>query len=346
MTRVWFAAASLAVLPIQQQQPPRYAETIDVASVLVDVRVLDDKGSPILGLDASDFLVSLGGKAVRVQSCAWIGDAVSPAVREPVPTATASSAPVAAPGRLVVFLVQKNLARGYGTGLIRMLDQSRAVVRSLAADDRVAVLSFDTSLKIWTDFTSDIALVDHLLERGVLHEEPPPVRGPQAPSLAGRLDSQTARRAYTIERAFELIARALQPLPGAKTIAFISHGMGRLGRRSSTDGDASVAPGYENARAALSDARASVFSLDFTPADVHSLAFGLQRIAAETGGFYAQSLDFPERPMRWLSGALSGYYVLFVDKPDVPPAKRDISVVLTRRQGTAFASASYTTSQR
>jgi hypothetical protein len=95
-------------------------------------------------------------------------------------------------GRLIVFLIQRNISKGYAYGLMRMLDRSRAVVRSLAPQDRVAILSFDTSLKIWTDFTNDSAVLDHILERGVLHESPPPVRGPLATSFAGRLDSQIA----------------------------------------------------------------------------------------------------------------------------------------------------------
>jgi len=222
-----------------------------------------------------------------------------------------------------------------------MLEQSRAVVRGLASDDRVAILSFDTSLKIWTDFTNDSAVLDHILERGLLHESPPPVRGPLAPSFADRLDSQTARRAPTIERAFELIARALEPLPGAKTIAFISHAMGRMSLIGSAPSS-----GYEKARTALIDARAVVFSLDFTPADSHGLAFGLQQVAIETGGFYAQSLDFPERPMQWLEGAIAGYYVLFVDKPEDSTGRRDLSVALTRRQGRAYATAAYSNTRQ
>jgi hypothetical protein len=194
-------------------------------------------------------------------------------------------------GRLIVFLIQRNLAKGYARGLMHMLEQSRTVIRGLAPEDRVAILSFDTSLAIWTDFTNDRAVLDHIFERGVLHERPPPACGPFAPSFAIGLNSQTAHSASTIERALELIARAVEPLPGAKVIAFISHGMGRIDLIGTTS-----SAGSEEARSALIDARASVFSLDFTPADSHSLAFGLQKVASETGGFYAQSLDFPERP--------------------------------------------------
>ena len=96
-------------------------------------------------------------------------------------------------------------------------------------------------------------------------------------------------------------------------------------------GDVSVGTNYRDARRALTAARVTVFSIDITLADAHSLAFGLQQIARDTGGFYASSIDFPDRPMRWLSGALSGYYVLFVDRPEHADAARAVTVTLTRR---------------
>lgn len=341
MVRAWFLTLALVTMSSQQQPAPRYAETVEVASVLVDVRVLDARGAPLLGLEQSDFQVSIGGKNMRVQSAAWVGARPAPVA------ASADAAPAHVPavqppsGRVIVFLIQRNLSKGYAYGLMRMLEQSRAVVRGLGSDDRVAILSFDTSLKIWTDFTNDSAVLDHILERGMLHERPPPAHGSLAPSFAGRLDSQTASHASTIERAFELIAGALEPLPGAKTIAFISHGMGQRNLIGTAP-----SPGYEQARSALIDARASVFSLDFTPADSHALEFGLQKVASETGGFYAQSLDFPERPIQWLDGAIAGYYVLFVDKPTDSTGRRDLSVALTRRQGRAYATATYSNSRQ
>jgi hypothetical protein len=113
--------------------------------------------------------------------------------------------------------------------------------------------------------------------------------------------------------------------------------MGSINR----SGDVSVGKGYTDTSRALTAARAAVFSLDITSADTHSLAYGLQRIAEETGGFYASSLDFPERPMRWLAGALSGYYVLFVERPEHDDKARDVMVGLTGRQGHVFATSSY-----
>jgi VWFA-related protein len=336
-TLLAFSSVSIAA----DRQPPRYTETVDVASVLIDVRALDDKGAAILGLEASDFNVRIAGKPVRVQSSAWIGGGTTHLIDEgsTVPPAGAMEPQT---GRLIVLLFQRSLANYHARGLIRTLEQSRELLRDLGPSDRVAILTFDTRLVIWTDFTNDAANLDRILQRGVLFEKAPRASAASAPSLVERLDLDAGHRAYTIERAFELIAQALRPLPGSKTIAFFGHGMGRMNPR----GDMSAAPGYDKARNALAAARATVFSLDIAQADSHSLQYGLQRIAEETGGFYAHSLDFPERPMRWLAGALSGYYVLFVERPQRPAAATDISVTLKRGDGHVFATAGYSNPRR
>jgi hypothetical protein len=138
-----------------------------------------------------------------------------------------------------------------------------------------------------------------------------------------------------------LIARALDPLPGAKTIAFISHDNGP------TALDRQRAIGWLQEGTKRADRRPGERLLaGFTPADSHALALGLQKVAIETDGFYAQSLDFPERPMQWLDGAIVGYYVLFVDKPENSTGWRDLSVALTRSQGRAYATATYSNSRQ
>jgi hypothetical protein len=45
--------------------------------------------------------------------------------------------------------------------------------------------------------------------------------------------------------------------------------------------------------------------------------------------------------MNRLSGVLAGYYVLFLEPPNVGPGIHDIDVHLTRDQGTVLARQSY-----
>jgi hypothetical protein len=151
-----------------------------------------------------------------------------------------------------------------------------------------------------------------------------------------RLDAMAASKIYTIEKALHRIADALHGLPGSKSIVLIGHGFGRLGWTGVT-----MEHGYEDARDALTAARASVFSLDVTNADYHSLDAGLQLVSRETGGFFARTHLFTGQAMNRLSSVLAGYYVLFLERPDIGPGTYDVDVRLTRRQGTVLAKNSY-----
>jgi len=103
-------------------------------------------------LNAGDFTVKAGGKPARVQSSAWIGvEAAAPAAFDHV---VASSVVHEVPaGRLIVLLFQRSLANHHARGLLRMIEESRDLVRGLGPSDSVAILTFDTSLKIWTEFS-------------------------------------------------------------------------------------------------------------------------------------------------------------------------------------------------
>src|SRR5207248_1590853 len=169
----------------------------------------------------------------------------------------------------------------------------------------------------------------------LLLARPPASQPVSMPSLAERLDAGTARKVYSIERALELIGRALEPLPGSKSLVLIGHGFGRLSLGSVT-----MESGYGPARRALVASRTAAFSLDVTNADYHSLEAGLQLISEQTGGFYARTHIFPDAAMRRLAGALAGYYVLFVEMPESRKAMHDVKTELTHGKGLVLATSS------
>jgi VWFA-related protein len=327
----------LVVTHARQNVTERFTDRVDVERVVVDVRALDTKGQALLALDADDFSVKIGGKPVAIESVTWVGGA-KPSAGTPgagidaVPAATED--PI--PGRLIIFLLQKDIEPSRLTGLMRMLIESQRFLDELTPRDRIAVLSFDYQLKVWLDFTNDREAVRRVFQREVLFKEPPPVHQTSAVSLTRRLDVATASKTYSIEKALHRIADALHDLPGSKSIVFVGHGFGRLGWTGVT-----MEHGYEEARDALMAARASVFSLDITNADYHSLEAGLQLVSRDTGGFFARTHLFTQQAMNRLSGVLAGYYVLFLEPPNVGAGAHDIDVRLTREQGTVLARQSY-----
>ncbi len=327
--------AGLAIANAQQKPPARFVERVDVERVVVDVRVLDDSGQPVLGLEADDFDVKVGRARVAIESSMWVGEDHEGAKTfgEDHEVTKARSAEQ---GRLIVFLIQKDFETSRLSGLMRLLVEGRNFIEELTSRDRVAVLSFDTHLKIWLDFTREREPVRRVLQRGILFETPHPVAEPTDVSLMRGLDQKKAAKAYTIERALLVIAEALREMPGAKSIVLLGHGFGRLGWTGVT-----MEHGYDEARDALLAARASVFSLDVTNADYHSLEAGLRRVSRDTGGFFARTHLFVEQAMNRLAGAIAGYYGLFLEEPDVKAGTHDIDVRLTRRKGTVFAKSTY-----
>jgi VWFA-related protein len=336
-----FALALAGGALTAQQQAPRFHERVDVARVVVDARAVDDRGNPILGLSADDFTVKIDHKVCRVETASWVGEHVG-TTRDGSPEASIVAAADTTPplGRLVVFLFQKDLEPSRIAGLMRMLMRSRDFLGTLSPADRVAILSFDSHLKVWSDFTNDREQLDRILGHGVLLDRPPVAPRHNEPSLIDRLDAGQADHAYGVEKALLLIGRALEPLPGSKSVVLIGHGFGRY-----TPNGVFMEADYEPARRALVAARASVFSLDVTDADYHSLEAGLQMVSEETGGFYARTHIFPGQAMRRLSGALAGYYVLFVEAPDDTIGDHGLEVKLAHGKGAVLATTRFSSRQ-
>lgn len=328
-----------AALAARQEpaQRPRFTERVEVGRVLIDARAVNGRGEPIRDLSPDDFRVRIDGEDVRVESALWVeGGAVD---REGVPLpSTGLHGAIAGPrpGRLIVFLFQKDFERSRLLGLMRMLIKARTFLDTFTPADRVAVVSFDSHLKIWADFTSDLERVTRIFERGILLERPGPVAELPEPSLVARLKPEKAKKAYSMEQALLDLADALEPLPGDKSLVLIGHGWGRMSGPYLYF-DKEYGPAIESFQAG----RVTVFALDTTIADYHTLEAGLMSVAEGTGGFFERTHLFPDRALDRLAGALAGHYVLFVDKPVAPIGYHRIEVDLTRVKGTVMAKTGY-----
>jgi len=339
--RVSIAPSSLAVVLAigtvlavsgQAQEPKPFTERVDVQRVLLDVHVTDGVGQPLENLVASDFRVRIGGKPARVESATWVAGALRDETAAALLRSPAATAPVAVEGRLIVFLIQKDLEPSRIIGLMRLLIEAKPFFASFTPRDRVAVLSFDSRLRVWTDFTNDLDRIRALLQHDILLSEPPPLAESEPPSLIARLQKRQADEAGSMETALELVGHLLEPLPGAKNVVVFGHGFGRLGSSG-----VELAQDYDLAQKALRDARASVFCLDVTQADYHSLEAGLQQVASDTGGFYERTFLFPTRALNRLAGTLAGHYVLFIERPPLKKGPHRIEVDVPHRDATVLA---------
>jgi VWFA-related protein len=346
-------AAPAAVSPLPTT--PRFGDEIAVRLVTVVVRVVDGAGNPVLGLTPGDFHVRVGRHAVPVAAVDWVagGDAVAPGqapvhappgtgrlpeigseppVQAPAAEPAAPAPPAAAPppGKLVVIFVQADSnAPSRTRGHLHTLPFTRELLAALEPADHVAVVGFDSHLKLWQDFTRDREPVPEAIYQAIrFGGHPPEPAGGGAPSLARHFDFAAARRAASPERGLEVTAEALAALPGEKVLVFLAWGLGNFGSMGTH-----MTPAFAPAVRALLAARTTVFVLDVTEADAHDLEIGLQGIAEATGGTYDKTNVFPALAVRQLARTISGYYVLTLDAAALPRRGGEVEVELRGRKG-------------
>ena len=341
---------SAAAPLLSQEEPSRRGsvrEQTRVERVVVDVYATDPRGDPIPDLEASDFRVRVDGKPVLLESAEWISadtpEALDPAPApdwdweaEPPPSSPQRPRKTEfAPGRLLIFFFQTNYEPSRLVGLLRMGIEARKFLDTLLPTDRVAVLSFDSHLKLRQDFTNDRPQLESAIGKAIRTGLPPPLLPVGQPSLARNLDFRAAKKAVTPEKALALIAQAATPIPGAKSMLFFGWGLGTIGGLGGPN--VKDVRDYQEAMPALAAARISIFTLDVTDADYHTLEVSLQQVSDATGGSYQKTHIFPQLAIDRVRRAIAGHYVLVFVKPPGKRGVHAIDVKLTGRKGSVHA---------
>jgi VWFA-related protein len=319
----------------------QYDETITVSRILVDVRVTAANGEAVPDLTAADFEVTLDGRPVVVQSATWVEEKEAssspsgPGFVEPPASSSRDWIPylAPAPGRLFILFIQTDFTRHSSRvkGQMKFRRYAEELIRSLAPEDRVAVFSFDSHLKLRRDFTADKDSVAAALEESILINHPPPPPAAAEPALTSRLDRKALRKATTSEKALKLIAEALATIDGPKSLILIGWGLGHRARGGTAVVMDHVWPA---AFQALQAARVAIYVMDYTEADSHDLEHPLIQAAEQTGGFYAKTYTFPQAAIDRLRRTLDGYYMLELRAPAGMEAGSYALDVSVKRRGT------------
>jgi VWFA-related protein len=335
--------------PPRSAAPPRsgtFREEARVERVVIDAHVTYDDGEPIRDLVATDFVVKVDGKRVPLESVEWV-PASAPEAAAPHPgeitwgEAPALPEPVLAypPGRLIVLFYQTDYEPLRIHGFLRMAQYADRFLETLVETDRVAVVSFDSHLKLRLDFTADREKIRAAMIACLRTAEPARMGPGPFPSLARNFDYAKARRAVTPERGLDLVARALEPIPGGKSMLYFGWGLGRIG--GLTGAILTEKKDYARALRSLSAARVNIFTLDITDADYHTLEYRLEGVSDATGGTYQKTHLFPAAALDRVTRAISGRYVLVFIKPNLPRGSHDVEVTLANRRKGRVSARSY-----
>ena len=324
--------------PTQTDEEVRFQDAIEVKRVQLVVRAIDGKGEPILGLAPEDFRLTVDGFEVVPESVDWFegsglpdaglaseaaANEISPAGDLPIPEL---------PGRRIVLFFQLDFERHRLRGLMRMAKHAEDLIATLEGDDRMAVVTFTSHLQVRADFTDDRKLLRQAVQATELFSDPGEVVRSDEVSLLGAMDGQAARDAAWPETALAVLGEALGTIDGEKTIVIFGWGIGKFSRTG-----VQMRRDWGRARDAMESNRTSIFTIDVTQADDHSLAAGLKLVARQTGGMYQPTYHFPQAAVNRVAGALSGYYVLLFAKPTSSVGYHTVSVELNDRPGHVMA---------
>jgi VWFA-related protein len=233
---------------------------------------------------------------------------------------------------LIVLFFQRHTLGSRIVGTMRMLLETREFVSALPEEDHVAVVFFQSHLELVQDFTRDRKLLLGILEDRIVPYVPPVRQTPGPyPSMASYFDVQAGRNAATPEHGLRVTAEALQNLPGSKSMLFLGWGIGIM-----SGGAVRMRPEYESARRALADAQVTVFSLDVTQANYHSLEGPLIRMANDTGGMYRSTYINTNVAMDAVVKALEGHYLLTFSRPDLPSGRHRMKIRLNDQPGFTY----------
>jgi VWFA-related protein len=332
--------------PPVEERAGTFREEARVERVVIDAHVTDNDGEPIRDLGVADFTLEVDGKRVPIESVEWIpagtSEAPAPVAGEIAWTDSPTlDAPVLAypPGRLIVLFYQTDHEPVRALGFLRMVAHADRLLRTFLPTDRIAVASFDSHLKLRLDFTDDISKVRSAMIECLRTAEPARLPPGPFPSLARHFDYEAALDASTPERGLDLVAQALEPIPGGKSMLYFGWGLGTVGGltgpvpREKRD--------YRRALSSLSAARVNIFTLDVTDADYHTLEYRLEAVADATGGTYQKTHLFPNAAIDRVTRAISGRYVIVFVKPSLRRGGHEVELTLANRKGNVSARTYY-----
>ncbi len=252
--------AAVALAPALGQQQPVFIERVQVNLVSVEVVVTDGNGAPVPRLTREDFEVREDGRPMTVTHFFRVEGARATSVSAslpPLPSAaqtTGVEAPVEAPVpeeqrlHLVVYVDNRNLEPASRNRVFAQLHEFLRT--SLGPTDRVAIVTYDQSVRIRRPFTdnAELASLDFFdldkdvgrraqneaerrsLLRQMEQTEPERVGGeiPEIRELLERIRqyAQSAQQeTLTTLKSLRQFVDSLGGIPGRKAILYVSDGL-------------------------------------------------------------------------------------------------------------------------
>lgn len=318
LTLAFAPAAVMAQTAAQDEQPRQegFGGEINVNEVLLDVLVTDKQGNVIVGLTPQDFVVKEDGKPVDLSGVTFysnrrlVGSAKEGVAVDKVPEDRYF---------ILFFDDQKDAATEAPELLSRQVEAGQRardwVLKERQPADWVAVVSYDTKLKVQQDFTRDGRALAEAVGAAVKGKDsegnwPSRIKEGEGPSLYAALPkgNELRDKTGTIYDAMRVLARAAGNVHARKNLVMFSTGFGRVNSFNQYVPDPRYYPEMADA---LNDNNVAVYSIDLAPAGaIHPLASSMNQLASDTGGQYYATFNSFSTPLKQIGEENSGYYLL------------------------------------
>jgi VWFA-related protein len=335
-------AAALCLAPAlvaqaQEQQPQgQFGEQVEVREVLLDVLVTDRQGNVIVGLNENDFQVTEDGKPVELTGITFYSNRRLVQASDELAKRGVTAEQVPEDRYFVLFFVDSPL-------MSQQLDAGRRardwVKTGLLPNDWVAVVSYDSKLKVHEDFTRDRKALDQGIADAVKGKDhdgnwPSRIKEGTGPSLRAGLPRGKELRNQTVTAydAMRLIAEATGSITGRKNLLLFTSGARFSARINSFGQNQQDQHRYPGMSRALNDNNVAVYPIDLNPVGTeHTLGDFMNQIAADTGGRYFFNFTNFTTPLQQISEENSGYYLLSyrAEKPAGEKGFQEVGVKTT-----------------
>jgi VWFA-related protein len=304
-----------ALVPSFLLAQPALEERVDVNLVLIDAVVTDARGNQILGLEEADFIVTENEVEQTIEAVDYFTSrrlVSSPEERAPFRVERVREE------RYFIFFFHNDLDLA-GQPLYSALHQARRgaidfIEKRMQPNDRVAIVTYDARLKIFSDFSGDrkhlLSALDEVgkFSRGLTAAQPG-----TSPSIFDHLDvREMTHGAGRVFEGIQLLAEALRPIPARKVMFVFSAGMGEV---RMSDNLRWVAPMIGS----LNRSNISVYAMNLqSDGRYRTTEDALSRMAAETGGEYYRTIVSYATPIRLAERKNAGYYMISYYAPKKP----------------------------
>jgi len=330
----------------QGQDPQgQFQGKVNVNEVLLDVLVTDAKGNVIVGLDKNDFVVKENGNPVDLTGATFYSNR---RLLESNPTLAKKGVSVdqGTEDRYFIFFFQdqKEVAQEAPRLLSQQLEAAKRargwVDGEMLPNDWVAVVSYDTRLKVQQDFTHDRKALVAAIGDAVKAKDPEGnyssrIDTSKGPSLLAGLPKgeELLNKTPKIYDALQVIARSAGNIRGRKNLLLFTYG---LPANETTFGQFVPDKRYFLPTVnALNANNVAVYSLDLTPQAVqHTLSDSLNKISDDTGGRYFYNITNFSTPLDQISKENNGYYLLSYqnEQPADRSGFQNVTVTTTNRE--------------